>query len=241
MLNEKNIIALLAVFFVVVTLGFLVHQSQTFAGSLIGHLIGIAGAVIMFLALVYPFRKRVLKKRGRQNPLNTHIYFGLMGPSLVVIHSAHKFSSLIGMLCFLSMLVVVLSGIVGKFLFRRVNRTLKQQKNDLFALRGLFEKRKNEIGVLQAYLETQMANHRERNEEQRIETEQIDFEKQEKHKELVNLAHSIAEIEHINRVFSSTKILFSRWIRAHYLLTIFLFSMMIVHILTTIYYGIRWL
>lgn len=239
MLNQKNIIALLAVFFVVLAIGFLVHQSQTFAGSLIGHLIGIAGTVIMFLAFVYPFRKRVLKKRGRQNPLNTHIYYGLIGPSLVVIHSAHKFSSLIGMLCFLSMLVVVLSGIVGKFLFRRVNRTLKQQESDLDLLRKLFERRRNEISVFQVPIGTQETKHGQSNEKQAIEDEQMEFERQ--GQELVNLAHSIAETEHVITVFSGTKTLFSRWVRVHYFLTMFLVATIIVHVLTTIYYGIRWL
>jgi hypothetical protein len=240
MLNEKNIAALLAILFVVLVAGFLVHQSPAFAGSLIGHLIGIAGILIMFMALIYPFRKRVLRKRGRQNPLNTHIHYGLIGPCLVVIHSAHKFGSMVGMLCFVSMLLVVLSGIVGKFLFRRVNRSLKQQKSDVALLRRVFEKRRKKIHVLDASLQTQNGNHAQGDEQQSIEEEK-DLERQARHEELVNLAHSIAETEHIIKVFSGTSTLFSRWIRVHYLLTFFLFSMVLVHVLTTVYYGLRWL
>ncbi len=241
MLIEKNITALLAIFFVILVLGFLVHQSPTFAGSLAGHVFGIIGTILLFLTLVYPFRKRVLRKRGKQNPLNSHMYYGLIGPSLVVIHSAHKFASTIGVLCFLSMFVVVLSGIVGKFLFRRVNRTLRQQKDDLGALRRLFEKRKKEMELSLADLGSQEANQPGGNEVESIRAEQMDLEREEKHEELLDLAHSIAEFEHAVNVFSGTKTLFSRWVGVHYLLTIFFFSMAIVHVLTTLYYGLRWI
>ena len=122
-MTEKNINGLLAVFFVVLTAGFAFHHSETFAGSLPGHVIGMAGTAMMFLTLVYPFKKRVLGKRGRQNPLSRHILFGLLGPSLVVIHSAHRVESPIAMLTFFSMLIVVLSGITGRFLFRIASTT----------------------------------------------------------------------------------------------------------------------
>jgi len=240
MLNEKNIIALLSIFFVVFTLGFLFHQSPTFAGSLFGHVVGIAGTIIMSLTLIYPFRKRVLKRKGKRNPLNSHIYYGLVGPSLVVIHSAHKFSSTIGVLCFLSMFVVVVSGIVGKFLFRRVSRSLKQQKSDLGALKSLFMHRKEDVEKCKGFLDKEKRTLSGTKDYEVTQDEFIDIEGQQRCEVLLNLAHSITELEHTVGIFSGTKTLFSRWIRVHYLLTALLFAMVIVHVLTTLYYGLRW-
>lgn len=237
MLNEKNITALLSIFFVIFVLGFLLHQSPTFAGSLFGHLIGIAGTVIMSMTLVYPFRKRIQKKKGKKNPINTHIYYGLIGPLLVVVHSAHKFSSIIGVLVFLSMFIVVGSGIVGKFLFRRTNRAVKQQKSDLETLKSLFALRRADATQCRSYL---AIGKKALWDSDQVTGGVTDIEGQQRCEVLLHLANSITELEQSVRIFSHTKVLFSRWIRVHYLLTFFLFAMVIVHVLTTLYYGLRW-
>ena len=237
--SDRKITGFLAVLFVALNLAFIVYRSPTFAGGLLGHLIGILGAVIMCLTLIYPFKKRVQKKRGKQNPLNSHIYFGLIGPCLVVIHAAHKFTNLIGVVVFLSMFVVVFSGIIGKFLFKKVNRTLKQRRSDLSLLRERFEKLREDTALVQACLRTPASDTPQ--EKTIHKDEQAELELDRKCEELLDVAHSIAEAEYIEKAFSGTKRLFSRWIRIHYVLTVLLFSVMMVHVLTTFYYGFRWL
>lgn len=239
MFNEKRITPLLAVLFVVLSLGFVVYRSPTFAGGFVGHLIGITGAAIMSLTLIYPFRKRVQKKRGKRNPLNRHIYFGLIGPSLVVVHAAHKSSNVIGVITFLSMFLIVFSGIVGRFLFRRVSRTLKQQENGLSMLKAQFEMQRKDAELLQACL-TNLETNTEQGHES-FEDEQVAWERDRKCEELLDMVHSLAETEYVVKAFSGTKKVFSRWLRIHYMLALLLFSMMTVHILTTFYYGLRWL
>jgi Ca2+/Na+ antiporter len=239
MLNERKITGFLAILFVALSLGFIVHRSPTFAGGFLGHLIGIIGALIMCLTLIYPFKKRVQKKRGKQNPLHSHIYFGLIGPCLVVIHAAHKFANLIGVVVFLSMFVVVFSGIVGKFLFRKVNRTLKQHQNDLSLLRARFEELRKDASLVHVCLRRPDASGAVIKDDD--ENEQTELELEGKCEELLDIAHAIAEAEYIEKAYSGAKRLFTRWIRIHYMLTVLLFSVMIVHILTTFYYGFRWL
>ena len=239
MFNEKRITPLLAVLFVALSLGFALHRSPTFAGSFLGHLIGIAGALLMCCALVYPFRKRVQKKRGKENPLNRHIYYGLIGPSVVVIHAAHKSSNLIGVITFLSMFLIVFSGIVGRFLYSRVSRTLKQQENDLSLLKAQFEAHKKDTELYQARLRKPQIEGME--DDDSSEDEKVAWERDRKYEELLDLVHSLAETEYVVKAFSGTKKLFSRWLRIHYMLALLLFSMMIIHILTTFYYGLRWL
>ncbi|MFO7785578.1 MAG: hypothetical protein R6V25_13175 [Desulfatiglandales bacterium] len=234
-MNDKNINGFLALFFVLLILGYAFHQSETFAGSLTGHLIGIAGMVLMLLTLVYPFKKRVLGRRGRQNPITIHIFYGLMGPSLLIIHSAHKLDSLIGVLTFLVMLIVVLSGITGRYLFRRVNRTLKDQQRELSRLREIFHKRREEVVSCRPYFGLESGN--------RAETEDVGMEeeRQDQCEKLYDLALSISELEYSTTFFDSIKSSFSKWMKVHHILTIFLFSLAFVHILTVLYYGLRWL
>ena len=239
MLNERKITGFLAVLFVVLNLGFIVYRSPTFAGGFIGHLIGIVGALIMCFTLIYPFKKRVQKKRGKQNPLNRHIYFGLIGPSLVVIHAAHKFTNLIGVVVFLSMVVVVFSGIVGRFLFIKVNRTLKQHRRDLSLLRERFEELRKNTSLVQVCLRRPDPDNPEEKPPEKDEEMELELERQ--CEDLLDIAHAITEAEYIEKAYSGARRLFSRWIRVHYLLTVLLLSVMIVHILTTFYYGFRWL
>lgn len=234
-MNNKNINGLLALFFVLLILGYAFHQSETFAGSLTGHLIGMVGMVLMLLTLVYPFKKRVLGRRGRQNPITIHIFYGLMGPSLLIIHSAHKLDSLIGVLTFLAMLIVVLSGITGRYLFRRVNRNLKDQQRELSKLREIFHKRREEVVSCRPCFGLESGN--------RAETEDVGMEEepQDQCEKLYDLALSISELEFSTTFFDSIKSSFSRWVKVHHILTIFLFSLAFVHILTVLYYGLRWL
>jgi len=239
MMREKNINGLLAVFFVVLAAGFVVHRSETFAGSLPGHLIGVVGTVMMFLTLVYPFKKRVLGRRGRQNPLSRHIFYGLMGPSLAVVHSAHKLDSVIGLLTFGAMLLVVLSGITGRFLFRRVSRSLKDQQHELAMLKGEFQRRKEEVAACDVYFEIEPAA--EKGNETGMNNEFLEEEQERRCEQLFDLAQSISELEYTTTFFESTKSLFSKWMKVHHLLTLFLFSFVLVHILTVLYYGLRWL
>lgn len=238
-MTEKNINGLLAIFFVVLAAAFLFHQSETFAGGLPGHFIGVVGTVMMFLTLVYLFKKRVLGKRGRQNPLSKHIFYGLMGPSLVVIHSAHKLDSLIGLLTFVAMLVVVLSGIIGRFLFRRVSRSLKEQQRELAMLKDIFQRRREEVAACDVYFGLEHAAEEENKTE--MENEPLEEGQRRQCEQVFDLAQSISELEYTTTVFDSTKSLFSKWMKVHHILTLFLFSFVIVHILTVLYYGLRWL
>lgn len=238
---EKNINGLLAVFFTVLVAGFVFHESETFAGSLTGHLIGIAGSILMVLTLVYSFKKRVLGKRGKKNPLNTHIFYGLMGPSLVIIHSAHKLGSLIGLLVFTAMLIVVFSGITGRYLFRKVNRTLKEQQNELAMLKDIFQNRREEISACRSYFRLESKEEEENSSDIYTESDILDEAQRRQCNQLFEIAQSISELQYSITFFDSTKSLFSKWLKLHHLLTLFLFSLMILHILTVLYYGLRWI
>jgi hypothetical protein len=95
------------------------------AGGSIGHTLGITGSSMMVLMLLYSVRKRVgaLRRLGPLSRwLDVHIYLGVFGPLLVILHSTFKVQGLVA-LSFWSMIVVALSGILGRYLYLQIPRT----------------------------------------------------------------------------------------------------------------------
>ena len=95
------------------------------AGGSIGLLLGMVGAGMMVVLLLYSVRKRV-KALRRAGPiarwLDIHIYLGVVGPLLIILHTAFKVGGLVA-LSFWSMIAVALSGVVGRFLYLHIPRT----------------------------------------------------------------------------------------------------------------------
>ena len=95
------------------------------ASSWVGHGIGIAGFVLMLLtATLYPLRKlRTDASWGSTASwLKVHMVTGLVGPYMVLLHTAMRFHGLAGLTMLLTV-VVVASGLVGRFLYTRVPRS----------------------------------------------------------------------------------------------------------------------
>jgi hypothetical protein len=108
------------------------------AGGTIGHKLAIVGSSMMVLMLLYSVRKRVgaLRKAGSLSRwLDVHIYLGVVGPSLVVLHSTLKVQGLVA-LSFWSMVVVVASGVLGRYLYLQIPRTRAGEELALAELEG---------------------------------------------------------------------------------------------------------
>ena len=245
MFDTKKWPDVLAGLFIGLVLLLMAFPLESFSGSIPGHALGIAGTIMMLLALIYPFRKRILKKKGKQNPLMPHIYLGLVGSSLVVIHSGHKHASTIGVLIFIAMLLVVLSGIVGKMLYAKVNRSLRGHKADLEMLTQSFRERRKtgglELDVCRLVLEQEhlLASDSENEDDMTGGADAADV--RARCQLLGEIAEAMADKEGAIQVFSQTQKYFSFWSNVHIFSTYFLFSMIGVHVLTTVYYGLRWL
>lgn len=92
-----------------------------------GNLVGIVGTVFMLLALLYPLRKKIrpLANLGSiKGFLEFHIFCGLFGPILITFHTAMKFNGLISV-AYWSMVLVVVSGFVGRYLFLQIPKTIR--------------------------------------------------------------------------------------------------------------------
>ena len=97
------------------------------ARELFGHGIGIIGFLLMLMTeTLYSLRKRSRSvKWGRMSTwLQVHIFMGLVGPFMVLLHSSWKFNGLAGVTTLLTAIIVV-SGFIGRYIFTRIPRTLE--------------------------------------------------------------------------------------------------------------------
>lgn len=93
-----------------------------------GHGFGIIGTLMMIVGVgVYMIRKRNRKFFNigyLKNWLEFHIFLCSVGPVLVLYHTAFKFGGIVS-ISFWSMVLVVLSGIVGRFIYIQIPRTIQ--------------------------------------------------------------------------------------------------------------------
>jgi len=92
----------------------------------IGIKLGMFGVLLFFLIYLYPLRKHWgwLGRQGNSRHwLDFHVVLGATAPIIVAFHSCFKFGNIAGM-AFWSMLVVTLSGFVGRYLYSQIPRGL---------------------------------------------------------------------------------------------------------------------
>ncbi len=107
---------------------FSVKHNYLKPSGIIGHGIGILGSIMMIVGVTtYMLRKRVrfLFQFGYlKSWLEFHIFLCTVGPILVLFHTAFKFGGIVAV-SFWSMVVVVLSGFVGRFIYVQIPRTIQ--------------------------------------------------------------------------------------------------------------------
>lgn len=125
--SRELIYAVIAMVFI--ALGYLliqvVYGDVPTASSFWGHSLGVLGFLLMLMTeTLYSLRKR--SKRAiwgkMSNWLEFHIFTGLVGPFMVLLHPGWQFKGLAGVLSLLTILIVI-SGIIGRYLYTAVPRT----------------------------------------------------------------------------------------------------------------------
>jgi len=108
--------------------------------GLIGHGIGIAGSFFMLSGVfMYMARKRIRSFSHigiLKHWLEFHIFLCTLGPILVLYHTSFKFGGLVA-LSFWSMVAVVISGIIGRFIYLQIPRTIEGREMSLNELNKL--------------------------------------------------------------------------------------------------------
>jgi sulfur relay (sulfurtransferase) DsrC/TusE family protein len=115
------------------------HQLLKPSGIL-GHGMGIIGSLFMIIGVAsYMARKRYrwLSRMGSLKYwLEFHIFLCTLGPILVLYHTSYKFGGLVA-ISFWSMVAVFLSGIIGRFIYIQIPRTIEGRELSLNEVREM--------------------------------------------------------------------------------------------------------
>jgi hypothetical protein len=121
-------IALRAVLVMVLLAAWLVRQGGLYTpASDLGYWLGVVGGSLMLVLLIYPLRKRMLSL-AVLGPLKHwfrfHLFAGIAGPLIVLFHSTFRVGSFNAAIALGSMLLVVASGLVGRYIYRKIHHGL---------------------------------------------------------------------------------------------------------------------
>ena len=231
--------------------GFLVHRSPRFPGSLEGSLLGIAAAILMSVPLAYvvvkrirPLRRQVTARVPMRTLLAWHIYAGVLGPILALLHTGHRFESPLGIALTASMLVVVSSGFVGRYLLRGIGVEAKERRAMRTALRSEYDRLAARIrnDGEQAALVDRFASPI------RGWLGRLFFDRGDRTAateppavQAVRVIDALTDVEYAVLTQETLKRWFSRWLRLHILLTFALYLLLTLHIVVELRLGLRWL
>jgi len=127
--NKELWLSFLAAILITAIYAFVVFWTRAIppAGALFGHLLGVLGFILMLLTeILYSIRKRSRTARwgSMASWLQFHIFTGLVGPYLVLLHTSWKYNGLAGATTLLTIIIVV-SGFIGRYIYTRIPRTLE--------------------------------------------------------------------------------------------------------------------
>lgn len=248
--RERHAVSGLIVFMLLLWLGFVFHRSSRFAGSLWGGMLGVSGTLLMLVPLAYlivkrvPPLKRVVTKRVSMRTLLTwHIYAGILGPILALLHTGHKFVSTLGVSLTAMMLIVVLSGFVGRYLMSKFSQTIREKKEMLTRMEVAYRQTAGELAanpdhtvILRSIAGFWMRLAagffmRDPKTGQGILDTPV---------RAVRLAESMADLEYAIKTHEIFKRWFSGWLKFHIIISFILYGLLSMHVWAGIHFGLRW-
>ncbi len=235
----------------------------------IGHGIGIAGSLCMFIGVsLYMIRKRVraFSRLGvLKYWLEFHIFLCTLGPILVLFHTSFKFGGLVS-ISFWSMVAVFASGVIGRFIYIQIPRSIEGRELSLSEVKGLrsnigeilktdynlseeslviiTESTRKKFDALQenAFVRTIRKYFDDRRNLHKIKStlkqNKLSHTESRKIVKLVN--NEISLNRRIDRL-QTMQNLFKYWHVAHLPFAIIMLIIMIIHVVVTITFGYKWI
>jgi len=261
MLKYRELLyALIAMIFI--SLFYFLVQTSTravpTASSFWGHSLGVLGFLLMVMTeTLYSFRKR--SKRGARwgkmsSWLEFHIFTGIVGPFMVLLHPGWQFKGLAGVLSLMTGLMVF-SGFFGRYIYTAIPRTPNGVEIDLYELKLRARRLEAELAMMKMKDATQPIQKLNSNSGSiltvltrfwwdvrsgmndlmiRIGTK---GEVKQKALELLNTQRKYDRLHRQINQLAAARRLFSLWHAVHIPLGLTLFMVALVHIGATIYFS----
>jgi hypothetical protein len=218
--HDRRFAAALLALSIALWLSFFVHSAPRFAGSALGGAFGVSAALLLLLPLGLSVAKRVPWARRASIPrlLQVHVYAGLGAAVLALIHTGHKFDSVLGIALTAALLATVLSGFVGLYFYRFLVADTRTKTTDLAELHARF-------AALRATLDEPLGRAPARR-EAAVGIEPA--------------ASAIAELEHSIYFEDVLQASCRGWLRVHIASSIVLYTLLVLHIWAGVEFGLRW-
>lgn len=219
--SERLVVTGIVTLMTLLWLGFLVHRSPDFAGSAVGGAFAVSGALLMLVPLAYslvkrtpPLRRFAIARVPMRTLLTVHIYSGLAGAILVLVHTGHKFQSRLGVALTAMTLIVTLSGFVGRHLLGFIAEDALAKEAELATLRARYDRMAAPgSGGAAAFDTAVMA---------------------------MPLVESMADLEYAILAENRLRTVFSRWLKWHLAVSAGLYVLLVVHVWAALEFGLRW-
>ncbi|HBY99942.1 MAG TPA: hypothetical protein DEO84_01355, partial [candidate division Zixibacteria bacterium] len=239
--------------------------------GLLGHTFGVIGSAFMIFMLSYTFRKRLklMRSWGSLNRwLDIHIYFGILGPLLVILHTSFKVQGLVAV-SFWSMIAVAASGIFGRYLYLQIPRNIVGDEIDMKELEQTDKKYamqlKQEFGLSDdminrlaesdtikiadgsgafkvlytVFKEDALRPFRtKRRHVEQVELKNIPAETR---KKIVHIAHRKSLLTRRVLLLNQMQQMFHYWHVIHKPFAIIMYAIMVIHIGVAIWTGYKWI
>ncbi len=114
---------------IAIVIDYFLHRYQLI---LVGRYFGIIGTLVVISSFVYSMRKRKLIASGSPKKLlELHEYLSWIGSIMLIVHAGIHFNAILPWLAILMLLITVASGLIGKFLLKKANESLKEKRQEL--------------------------------------------------------------------------------------------------------------
>jgi len=209
--------------------------------GLIGHGLGIAGTLLIVIGIFgYMARKRmrVLSDFGvLKYWLEFHIFLCTWGAIMVLFHTSFKFGGIIS-IGFWSMVIVWASGVIGRYIYLQIPRTIEGRELSLKELTDLKDdldiELSNKYGVDFSKLKTDRYSIIKK----QLLAENISQTDLLKIKRLIKKQLALSRrIKRLDRM----KKLFNYWHVAHLPFALIMLVIMVVHVAVAVYFGYVWI
>ncbi|MEP1797052.1 MAG: hypothetical protein ABJJ25_04965 [Eudoraea sp.] len=220
-----------------------------------GQGLGIIGTfMILFGVVIYIARKRynfLAKQIRLKYLLEFHIFLCTLGPILVLFHTAFKFGGIVSV-AFWSMVAVVLSGVIGRFIYNQIPRTiegrelsmneLQHMKTDLaVVLHQRFNLESNTITIVTDLMskENTIDNRKKLGYLKKV-LGRKDLPKKDRNAILQMVKKEIVLSNKIGRLQMMQK-LFKYWHVAHMPFALIMLIIVVIHVAVTLAFGYKWI
>lgn len=230
-----------------------------------GHGIGILGTLMMlFGVVIYIARKRYdfLSRYIRlKHLLEFHIFLCTLGPILVLFHTAFKFGGIVS-IAFWSMVAVVLSGVIGRFIYIQIPRSIEGRALSLQEVQSMKTsidtKLQEELGTQGSVMSmlniatasglsatsssilTKFLADRKTISSIRRELKSTGLSGTERRSLLSMVREEIALANRISRLHTMQK-LFEYWHVAHLPFALIMLIILVIHVAVTLAFGYKWI